>query len=179
MSVQNLCMPIRNSWIPPARAISSPGSVALLKAPEYTACPEESMKFRGLRKRPSKTGACDWRGRTETDSTPKMLSQAQVLTNLTHYAAEQKEENVSSNSAGPSKLLATASSSSWQPHSLRLVLSYIPALPTAGLPLLFQDLSSLQETWSYFYSPLQGAVISRHLTDLEPHVFYPTLPSSP
>ena len=34
MSAQNLCISVRKSWIRPARAVSSPCSLTLLKAPE-------------------------------------------------------------------------------------------------------------------------------------------------
>lgn len=77
MSAQNLCVSSRNSWIPPARAISSPASATLLEAPEFIACPGGRGKFQGLRKKPREGGGgrgCyhPRTGIAEPDSTPKM-----------------------------------------------------------------------------------------------------------
>lgn len=81
MSAQNSCISVRNSWIPPVSTVSSLGCVALVKALEFIACPEERGKFQGLRERERER---ERRGRAEPDSTPKMYSPAQILINLVH-----------------------------------------------------------------------------------------------
>lgn len=129
------------------------------------------MKFQGLRKRPAMGGE-----ELKPTLFPKCPAQPRYSVNLTHCAQEQKQQNVSSNSCRflqAAKPLPPAPAGSSTPSDWSCLRSL--AYPLLVSPL-FQDFRSLQETWPYFYCPLQGALISRCLTDLEPQVFYPTLP---